>query len=398
MTLPDSPTAARERFEVIDALRGFALFGVLLINLQSLALYGLLPRGERDALASLPIDRWLAWFSDTFVSGTAITLFSLLFGVGFALQIRRGPEDPAVVRRYLRRLLVLLGIGLLHALLWWGDILRYYALLGVLLVPMWRVRARTLVWAGVLLVVLMPLLMQPWLPALLPRQISNAESAARTLVAFVGSDWGSAFQANVERDLRMRIAVWMLPTYVLGRLMIGMALGRSGVLQDAPNHTRFWKRLLSAMAICAALILLATELRSSGHFWPEGRPGALLGHALRNALPLCLGLGYMAGFVLLYLNPIARRGLAWLAPVGRMALTNYLGQTLIAIALFYGIGLGLGPVSPAGIATTAIVVFAIQAVTSAWWLAHHRHGPMEWLWRRLTYGPFASPGTLARPS
>lgn len=390
MSLPDTPTPPRERFELIDALRGFALFGVLLVNLESFSLYDLLPDDRAQALTATLLDRKLDWFADTFVSGTAITLFSLLFGVGFSLQMRRGDDDPRVTRRYLRRLLVLLGIGLLHALLWWGDILRYYAVLGMLLVPLWRLRASTLAWVGALLVVAAPLALQPWLPGLLPKQMSIAESAARSLAAFGGHDWGETFRANMERALRMLIAVWILPTYVLGRLMIGVALGRSGRLQEAHRHLTFWRRLLLAMLVLSALAVLVpmhpAVARENILPWPGGQAGKWLLHALRQAQPLCLGLGYMAGFVLLYQHPTTRRGLAWLAPIGRMALTNYLSQTVIAIALFYGIGFGLGPVGPSRITATAIVIFAVQALVSTWWLARHRQGPVEWLWRRLTYG------------
>lgn len=390
MSFPDTPTPARERFELIDALRGFALFGVLLVNLESFSLYDLLPDDRAQALTATLLDRKLDWFADTFVSGTAITLFSLLFGVGFSLQMRRGDDDPRVTRRYLRRLLVLLGIGLLHALLWWGDILRYYAVLGMLLVPLWRLRASTLAWVGALLVVAAPLALQPWLPGLLPKQISIAESAARSLAAFGGHDWGETFRANMERALRMLVAVWILPTYVLGRLMIGVALGRSGRLQEAHRHLAFWRRLLLAMLVLSALAVLVpmhpAVARENILPWPGGQAGKWLLHALRQAQPLCLGLGYMAGFVLLYQHPTTRRGLAWLAPIGRMALTNYLSQTVIAIALFYGIGFGLGPVGPSRITATAIVIFTVQALVSTWWLARHRQGPVEWLWRRLTYG------------
>jgi uncharacterized protein len=399
MSFPDTPTPPRERYELIDALRGFALFGVLLVNLESFSLYDLLSDERTQALTATTLDRGLDWLADTFVSGTAITLFSLLFGVGFSLQMRRGDHDPLVTRRYLRRLLVLLGIGVLHTLLWWGDILRYYAVLGMLLVPLWRLRGRTLAWVGALLVVAAPLLLQPWLPALLPKQISIAESAARSLAAFSGHDWRETFHANIARALRMLVAVWILPTYVLGRLMIGVALGRSGRLQEAHRHLRFWRRLLLAMLVLSALAVLVpmhpAVARENLIPWPGGQAGKLMLHALRQLQPLCLGLTYMAGFVLLYQHPATRRGLAWLAPVGRMALTNYISQTVIAIALFYGIGLGLGPVGPSAITATAILIFAVQTIASRWWLSRYRQGPVEWVWRRLTYGRM--PAALLQP-
>lgn len=383
--MSDGPTHPSQRFELIDALRGFALFGVLLVNLEGFTLYEFLPPDGPQALAMTSLDHWVDGFIGIFVSGTSITLFSLLFGVGFSLQMRRGESDPRAARRYLRRLAVLLVIGLLHASLWWGDILRYYAVMGALLLPLQRLRVRTIACAGVLLVLVAPLLLQPWLSPLLARQ-SNVDSAARSLASFSGSDWSEMLQANFQRTLHMLVGVWILPTYVLGRLMIGAALGRSGKLQEAPQQLPFWRRFLVLMLVLSTVAQLGPMLVPTMAPWLDGQLAKRLMFVLRQAQPLCLGLTYMAGFVLLYQRPGIRRRLAWLAPIGRMALTNYLSQTVIAMALFYGVGLGLGPIAPARILATAILIFAAQAVISRWWLARYRQGPVEWVWRRLTYG------------
>ena len=390
--MSDMPTPPSQRFELIDALRGFALFGVLLVNLESTTLYEFVPADGTHGLLMTPLDRWLDGFIGILVSGTSITLFSLLFGVGFSLQMRRRQSDAQAVRRYLRRLLVLLVIGIVHALLWWGDILRYYAVLSALLLPLQRLRMRTLAWVGALVVVLAPLLLRPWLPALLPTQ-SVSDSAAQSLAAFSGNDWGEMVRANFERVLHMLLAVWILPTYVLGRLMIGAALGRSGKLQQASQELPFWRRLLIIMLALFALAQLGPTLLPAGSSWLDTHVFKRLALVFYQAQPLCLGLSYMAGFVLLYQHEGIRRRLAWLAPIGRMALTNYLSQTVLAIALFYGVGLGLGPVTPTAIVASALLIFAAQAITSRWWLSHYSQGPVEWLWRRLTYGRAARSGT-----
>nr|WP_307774151.1 DUF418 domain-containing protein [Luteimonas salinisoli] len=327
------------------------------------------------------------------VDGTAITLFSVLFGVGFAMQMQRAAGQPGRVRRYVRRLLVLLAIGLVHAwLLWWGDILRYYAILGLALLPFARVAPRLLAAAGVVVVVALPLALQPVVPQLLPPQIGSAESAAQSLAAFGSERWSEMLEGNFARDLRMRVAVWILPAYVFGRLLIGVALGGSGVLQDPANHLRFWKRcclatLPVAVAIAALLFLHDHRDLATAIPWLREEPGRLALRMLRNLAPLNLALFYLSAFVLAFQRPAWRTGLAWLAPVGRMALTNYLAQTAVAIALFYGVGLGLGPrFGMAGVCIAALVVFPLQAVASAWWLRWFRFGPLEWLWRTLTYG------------
>lgn len=388
-----APTAGESRLVLLDALRGFALFGVLLVNLKSLSLYSLLPKAERAALPSAGFDRVADLATAMLVDGTAITLFSILFGVGFAMQMQRAAGRPGHVQRYVRRLLVLLAIGLVHAwLLWWGDILRYYAILGLALLPFARVSPRLLAAAGVVVVVALPLALQPVVPSLLPTQIGSAESAARALAAFGSERWGEMLEGNFARDLRMRIAVWILPAYVFGRLLVGVALGSSGVLRDPANHLRFWRRscgatLLIAAAIAALLFLHDHRELSTTLPWLEGATGKLAFRMLRNLAPLNLALFYLSAFVLLFQRPAWRARLALLAPLGRMALTSYLAQTVVAIALFYGVGLGIGPrFGMVGVCVATLAIFPLQVAASAWWLRRYRFGPVEWLWRSLTYG------------
>ncbi|GAB2651534.1 DUF418 domain-containing protein [Arenimonas aestuarii] len=385
-------TPQGERSELLDALRGFALFGVLLVNLRSLSLYDLLPADERAGLPGAAIDAWLQPFMAALVDGTSITLFSLLFGVGFAIQRQRAASDPSGTRRYLRRLALLLAFGLVHAyLLWWGDILRYYAVLGLLLIPLARLPDRWLAALGVVICVGLPVWLQPVVPGLLPPQIGSPESAARALVAFRSDELGTLLSGNLERDLRMRIAVWFLPAYVLGRLMIGAALGRSGVLEQPEKHLRFWRRLFFSMLLVGGGLTVFFAVRKAGVFgealpWLGSEPGKMLMRLGRFAAPLAMGLLYLAGLVLLYQRPAWRRLIGQLAPLGRLALTHYIGQTFIAIVLFYGIGLGFGGrIGLAGTVAVSALILALQLAASRWWLARFRFGPLEWLWRSLTY-------------
>lgn len=400
-----NPTSGQQRIELLDALRGFALLGVLMVNLRSLSLYGLLPRHARDALPTAPLDRILAAVNAALVDGAFITMFTLLFGVGFSMHMQRARNRPDGVALYVRRLMILFAIGAVHAwLFWWGDILRYYALLGLLLIPMAQLPAKVLAWGGVIVVLLVPLVLQPVVPDLLPSQVSSRESADAALVAFASRDWSEVLQGNLTRDLRMRIAVWVLPTYILGRLMIGAAIGRSGVLSAPDAHLRFWRRSCGSAAIIAGSIIVFTLLRKhsgliDGIAWWDGVWGKALLQMSGHAAPLALGWFYLSGCVLLFQGPRWRRVLCWLSPVGRMALTNYLGQTLIAIGLFYGVGLGLGPrYGLAGATIAAAVIFLAQAAASRWWLSRFRFGPLEWLWRSLTYRQVQPMRRLAGPA
>jgi len=389
-----SPAAGVRRLELLDALRGFALFGVLMVNLRSFSLFEFLTPAARAALPTAAWDRVVDMAMELLVDARSITLFSLLFGVGFAMQMNRPTDKADHVHRYVRRMLILLAIGLVHAwLFWWGDILRYYAVFGLALLAFTRLSPRKLAVLGVFVAVAMPVLLQPVLPALLPPQASPAQSAAAALAAFGSDQWSTVLDGNFARDARMRIAVWWLPLFVFGRLLIGMAIGRAGVLQRSVEYRHFWHRLLYASlatSLVATVLLLLRDHHATGIVagWLQGGDaGKTVARLLRHIAPLAQGVFYMAAFVLLFQRAAWRHWLRKLAPMGRMALTNYLAQTLFGLGLFYGIGLGIGPkLGLVGVAACSIAIFALQAVFSCWWLARFRFGPAEWLWRSLVYG------------
>ncbi|MEM9386885.1 MAG: DUF418 domain-containing protein [Pseudomonadota bacterium] len=399
--MPDRLSPQANRSSLLDALRGFALIGVLLANLRMLSLYDLLPSAQKQALPTAAVDRVINELMSMFVNGTSITLFTLLFGVGFSLQMGKAKGSAPAMRTYLRRLLVLLVIGLAHAyLLWWGDILRYYAVLGLLLIPLARLPATVLVTVGGFVVLVAPLLLQPVIPNLLPTQISSGESAARALAAFSGEHLGAMLEGNLARDLRMRIAVWILPTYIFGRMLIGVALGNAGMLTHPLEHQSRWRRLWWGSLVGALLI---TALVSTRRYDIVELPLGFLGEererslwrVLYNAAPLGLGVFYMASFVLLYVQSSRWRAvLQGPAPLGRMALTNYMAQSIVGVAIFYGVGLGVGPrFGAVGVLLAALLILTAQAYGSRWWLARYRFGPMEWLWRSASYGKW-QPMTL----
>ncbi|MHB8912649.1 MAG: DUF418 domain-containing protein [Lysobacter sp.] len=390
-TVRGQPTDAAQRLALLDALRGFALAGVLLANLVALSLYAFLPGERMAALATAGIDRLLDPALGVLVSGKFIALFSLLFGVGFAIQMQRAAGDPAARRRYLRRLGALLAIGLLHgSLLWWGDVLRYYAVLGLVLLPLYRWPTRWLVIIGaVLIVVPQPLLAQLFAEAA-PRLATQEQAYAAALAAFTSPDGSTMLHGNrafFDWWLPMR---WGIPLAVAGCMLIGVALGRSRVLHDPAMHAPFWRRLLIALPVGLALalgLMLAEYGRLPGpEGWPAGDGARAWLRMLNRTAALLLGLGYMAGFVWLFGQRHGRRALLPLAPVGRMALSNYLAQTVVGVGVFYGVGLGLGPrYGLVGVGVAWVLVFAVQIAVSHWWLARFRFGPAEWLWRSATY-------------
>jgi uncharacterized protein len=388
-----TPIGDRQRLDVIDGLRGFALAGVLLANLRSLTLFEDLPQAARALLPSARVDRLLEPAITVFVEGKFITLFSLLFGIGFALQMGRIASAGEGSTRYLRRLAILMLIGMAHAtLLWWGDILRYYALMAVVLLAVAPLRTRALVWLGLATTLLAYPLARLVLgdPSLLVPPLSAMSVDA--LRVFQGHDWFDVVRENHALNTWALFGFWGLFFFVAGRLMLGAALCRSGWLHDVAAHASVWKRMLWVCLPLGLALTLFVQAQDYGRLpalraWFAQPAGHALLTVVRDLSTLSLGLGYLAAFVLLFQRGHWQRWLGHLVPVGRMALTNYLMQTLIGVGVFYGIGLGVGPrFGLVGVVVAWAVVFFAQIVFSRWWLARFRFGPAEWLWRSLTYG------------
>ncbi len=389
----DAPIGAGERLSLLDALRGFALAGVLLANLRDFSLYGLLDEAARAALSTARFDAWADAAMDVFIAGKAMTLFALLFGVGFALQLQRAGDNVQARQRFARRMLILLGFGLLHAwLLWWGDILRYYALLGLLLIPCSRWPARRLVLAGLFVALLLTSLMQPFMSGW-PARFGDGEAMrAMALTGFWHGGWNAMLRANFNYDVYLHLAAWSLVFFTLGRLLLGAGFGRGRWLLEPARHRTQWSRLLWSCLPAGLLLTLyfALQDRELIAHWTYGLepvPSRMLSRLLRNSAYLLTALGYLAAFVLLWLHPRGQRLLACFAPIGRMALTHYIAQTVAGVALFYGVGVGIGPrYGMAAVLVAFVAIFAAQAWLGRWWLARYRFGPLEWLWRSLTYG------------
>lgn len=387
MPAADAPVSPEDRHHLIDALRGFALAGVLLANLGYLSLYNLLAEPARVALPTAGFDAVAIGVIEWLVSAKAITVFSLLFGLGFAIQIERAQARGAGLSRFVRRLCWLLIIGVVHSyFVWWGDILMTYALVGLLLVLFRRAPDGVLLWGGLFVALVLPTLLVPWLGGGFPGLPSRAEIDASTLQAFRTDDWQRVFTANAAMVNWTRLSGGMLLCFVLGRFLLGYWAGRRRLLQQPRNHRALFQKLFwgsLAIAVAGTLLQLAkAHLGWGAEFLPRWINGFLF-----RLDSLALGITWAAGFTLLFLRPRGERVLGVLAPVGRMALTHYLAQSVLGIFLFYGIGLGVGPETGAvGWLLAWVGIFGAQILFSHWWLARFRYGPCEWLWRSLTYG------------
>lgn len=388
------PVAGRDRIAVLDILRGAALLGILLMNLEAfsgplaLSFTGIDPHWQG-------LDYWADAAIYVLVQGKFFTLFSLLFGAGFAIMAQRAATaGRAFVPFYLRRTGALLLIGLCHALLVWsGDILVIYALVALPLLISRELPTRWLPAVGVTVYLgsggLM--LLMGGLMALMAMADSSgaqlADMAAHAQQSIEAQrqayGHGSYPQAIVQRlrDLGEQFAgLIVVGPAVLGMFLIGAWFARSGALAAPAQFARLYRWLRwGALPVGLALML------GSAAWQPYLAPGTFTGadgvaFALSSLASLLMCLGYLAWIV------HARACLQWLAPMGRMALTQYIVQSLVCTGVFYGYGLGYFEQMPRTWQVLfAVALFALQVLLSQQWLRHFRFGPLEWLWRAMTY-------------
>lgn len=394
---PAAPTAASERIVVLDVLRGFALFGVLLANtVEFFSGLAFMPRAEARAHADLA-DQVFLFLANILVEGKAMTLLTFLFGLGFALQLQRAEAaGRSGLVTYLRRLGALALIGVLHVLLlWWGDILWGYAVAGVGLILFRRMRGwKLLAWAVGLALLPQLILSLPAvsraLAQLIPAPADGAAFRTKLLAAITGHDRWALTQMHLQQVYYHvgNIWVWYFPGLV-GRFLIGYWVGTTRLFQESDRHLPLFRKVaLWGLALGipgSSITALLRFLRSHNYNVTIGLYRALSIPAEVGTMILCCG--YAAVVVLLLQRPAARRSLLRIAPVGQMALTTYITQSLICTFLFYGWGLGLAPrVQPARVLLITLAIFLFQILFAHAWLARFRFGPMEWVWRSLTYG------------
>jgi uncharacterized protein len=393
------PVKASERIASIDVLRGFAVLGILIMNVQSFSMIGAAYLNP-NAYGDLSGANYMVWFlSHLLADSKFMTIFSLLFGAGVVLMAgRREAAGKSATGVHYRRMLWLIVFGAVHGLvLWYGDILWTYGLCGLLIYLFRRRSNRTLIVLGLVVVGIGSLIAVFW-QATMPYWPPEA-------VVEVGSKWWAPPQEAVEAEVAAYRGGWseqqsyrgatttfMMTNHFLteymwragGLMLIGMALFRLGVF-SAVRSRGFYLRMTTIGFGFGLPIVFYGVLFCEASEWSI-RSAFFGGSQFNYWASLLVAMGWIGLVMLACKDPRARPALDPLAAVGRMALSCYLLQTIICTTIFYGHGFGLyGAVSRVGQAGVVLAVWTALLIACPIWLRHFRFGPFEWLWRSLTY-------------
>lgn len=393
------PVRSKERYILLDALRGLALFGICLANFQEFSLFSFLKEEVASGMPRAGIDRVMRYILYIFIDGKFYTLFSLLFGIGFSIIISNAAQKQVNgFPIFYWRMAILLLIGFVHLMfIWSGDILMLYALLGLFL-PLFRNMSNK----GLLITAAFFLLFPIVIDAIIGVMGINLSAPVVRTQQYYCARYGITDDnfaywlrdadnyPDVFRFLIQGAFVRMQEFIdgnrafkVLGLFLLGFYIGRSRLYAQLDKNEKLLKRItIWGFTIGLPVSLLYAWSGMNAHPW------GLAGHTLLYTFSVFpMGLAYASGFSLFYLRRQNHRIFRLLAAPGRMALTNYIGQSLWGIIIFYGIGLGFG--ADTGLIYVLLIamgVYIIEIAFSHLWLHFCQFGPLEWIWRMLTYG------------
>lgn len=397
--LPLQPTPATNRIDSLDILRGFALLGILIMNMISFTMVGanyLNPMAEGSLQGP---DEWAFIFSQLFANQKFMSLFSILFGAGIILMTSRmeAKGSSPAKRHYLRNFWLLL-FGLAHAyLIWMGDILVPYALCSVWVYLFRKKSPKTLfIWAAIFYIVALTMSLMTgysmpfwsdsdiietcasWLPGM--------DAIASETAAYRGS-WLEQMPYRVEGALFLEtfLFVFGMGWQVTGLMLIGMGLYKTRIITGERSSSFYKKMMIIGFGIGLTFGIIGL-IQNYSHNW-SCEYSFFIGSQFNFLGSLPMAMGYVGLIMWLCRSRAVKLLKEWLAPVGRTALSNYLMQSIIATFIFYGHGFGLfGTVGRAEQWLYIISIWLVQIIVSRWWIKHFQFGPFEWIWRSLTYG------------
>lgn len=392
-----TPTSSSERIVTLDVIRAIALFGILSVNMKFFSTPTLQAEMANISYATTLLDQISQWLIFIFAEFKFISMFSMLFGIGFLLFMERGIRRGIDVKKlFKRRLLFLLCFGVIHIFFfWYGDILTFYALLGLVLLLTKEKKPKFLLKASfitisipIILFLLLSLLVSSYEQGFSPeQQVINQNEVTRIVDIYSGGSYSEIFMQRLN-DIGMIIfGNIFLAALVLTMFFFGMYLWKTGIFtHTTENLARVRKITLIALLIAIPGLILA--IVGKLFFNGADSPWYFLQFAGLFISGPTLSVFYVMSLLLVLENKQRLTRVArFLQPVGKMALSNYLIQTILCTFIFYGYGLGLfGKIGPFYGILITIGIYALQILYSYYWMKKFQFGPMEWLWRRLTYG------------
>ncbi|MFZ5354057.1 MAG: DUF418 domain-containing protein [Bacillota bacterium] len=402
------PVSKENRIKEIDIIRGFALFGVLLVNVVFFGhitlmgyLNGITPLTHPLNISSLP-DRISAIFILLFADGKFYTIFSFLFGLGFYIFMKRAEEKELKPKAlFSKRMLALFLFGVLnYAFLYYGDILHVYAIGGVILMAFRKRSVKSLmIWVALLLMMTtaISVFIFSYSPAFLDAKyglvdfITCNDAVKSSFDAYRASSFLEIvkYRMTFELSIIPMNLVFMIPK-TLAMFLIGMSFGKLNIFQNIEGNLSFIKRLWKITGMLGGLSVLACLV--TGYPLSEALSGLLDPKIYKlsyEAGTVFISLFYISTLLLLLRKNSFRKILSPLQAVGKMALSNYLAQCLICSLVFYGHGMGL--IGRTGIffgVIFTIVFYGLQILYSNLWFRHFKFGPLEWIWRSFTYSRY----------
>ena len=386
------------RIIIIDSLRGFALAGVAIAHVLEQYLAGPPPPGFMEGINTTP-DQIISGISGFFITGKFFALFSILFGLSFFIQMdSAAKKGKDFSMRFLWRAFLLFLIGYVHQLFYRGDILTIYAMLVPFLIPFYKMNNKWILGIAAIFFLSLPRFiafailgnesifgLPPFMDFEEPLKIAYFETIKSGSI-FEVFQQNAGYGMKTKMDFQWSFMGRFYLTF--GYFLLGLWLGKIGLFQDIETFSPRIKKslkwillsLIIAFGLTAAAFSMSPQPVDFSH-WLH-----VLGINNFDWANICLTLLILSGFILLYQKDFWHKRLAFFAPYGRMALTNYVLQSIIGTFIFFGWGLGfIGQIRTAYLLLIALIIITLQTLFSKYWLQHFKYGPLEWLWRSGTY-------------
>jgi uncharacterized protein len=379
-----TPIQQRDRTVIVDVLRGFALFGVLLGNFSSM-LTNNVPHQIIETHATA-FDSFLSRAHDIFIENKFMTIFSILFGYGFGVIMQRlENKNINATPFFLRRMFWLFVLGCMNLALWSGDILHIYAMAGVCLLLFRRRSNRFVLLSSAFFLLILPVIIRLYRHYFLRFPVSEEAIVNEYYQAYKFGTLKNVVRVNYQTYPSEWIFTWIEwrdLSETLGRFLLGYYILRKQFLVKLNENISFIRKIRSwtlpfTILYIALIVLQDKSLITAPSFvlYPFLKTGVLF-----------MAVFYMTSLVQLYYNRKLQKLMQLFRNLGCMTLTNYLTETIIYVVVFYHLGFGLlGDFSFGIIWLSSVVVYILQGLFSKWWLSKYYYGPVEWIWRQLTY-------------